>query len=501
MDLNEINNYRKYWSDYVRYQDTLSLLHWDSEVMMPEGAREERSEQIALLSTHIHKLYTGKQFDDLIGEVKHKIPRMDIGSVEALHLKKEIEVLEKERSRSKKLPVELVEEISRVTNQAHGVWASAKKNKNFSEFKDILERIVSLTKESAECYGYQEERYNALLEGYETETRAKDLEELFKHLKNSLIPLVQESKTFNNPFKNPVSSEYQSIFNQKLPEMLGLPKNSSRLDLSLHPFSTSLGAKDKRITTRFQEEDPLSSIFSVLHETGHALYEYGLGSMTEFPSPLSQFLSYGIHESQSRLWENQIGRSRAFWNYFYPIMIKDFQISHYDLPFDDFFKYVNSVQKTKIRVESDQITYNLHIILRFEIERELISGNLKVEDLPSLWNQKMKEFFDLKIENDAEGVLQDVHWSGGSFGYFPTYTLGNIYSAQLFHGFLSTHKSFWDDLEKRGDFSSLHKWLKINVWHRGKLQSPKELIKEATGAQPDSSHLVKYLKSKIQDQE
>jgi carboxypeptidase Taq len=182
-------------------------------------------------------------------------------------------------------------------------------------------------------------------------------------------------------------------------------------------------------------------------------------------------------------------------------MIKDFQIYHYDLPFDDFFRYVNTVQKTKVRVEADQITYNLHIILRFEIERELISGNLQVKDLPEIWNQKMKSFFDLKIENDAEGVLQDVHWSGGSFGYFPTYTLGNIYSAQLFHGFLSTHQSFWDDLEKRGDFSSLHKWLKINVWHRGKLHSPKELIKEATGANPDSSHLVKYLKSKIQDQE
>jgi len=356
-------------------------------------------------------------------------------------------------------------------------------------------------KESAECYGYQGERYNGLLEGYETETKAEDLDVLFKHLKNSLIPLVQEGKSFNNPFKNPVSTDYQSVFNKKLPGLLGLPENSSRLDISLHPFSTSLGRKDKRITTRIHENDPLSSIFSVLHETGHALYEFGLGSMIEYSSPLSQALSYGIHESQSRLWENQIGRSRAFWNYFYPIMIKDFQIYHYDLPFDQFFKYVNTVQKTKIRVESDQITYNLHIILRFEIERELISGNLNVEDLPSVWNKKMKEFFDLNIENDAEGVLQDVHWSGGSFGYFPTYTLGNIYAAQLFHGFFSTHQSFWDDLEKRGDFSSLHKWLKNHVWHQGKIHTPRELIHAATGSEPDSSHLVKYLKSKIQEQD
>jgi carboxypeptidase Taq len=501
MDLNELNNYRKFWSDYTRYQDTLALLHWDSEVMMPEQGRNERSEQIALLSSHIHKMYTSKQFDDYIGEVKLRIPRLDPSSIQSQHLIKEIEVLEKERNRSKKLPVELVEEFSRVTNQAHGVWASAKKNKNFAEFKESLKRIVELSKETAECYGYKDERYNGLLEGYEPDTKAGDLEELFKHLKNSLIPIVQEGKSYPNPFKSSVSTEYQTILNKKLPEILGLSQDVSRLDISLHPFSTSLGSKDKRITTRIQETDPLSSIFSVLHETGHALYEYGLGTMTEFPSPISQALSYGIHESQSRLWENQIGRSRAFWNYFYPIMLKDFQIYHYDLPFDDFFKYVNSVQKTKIRVESDQVTYNLHIILRFEIERELISGNLEVEELPSIWNEKMKEFFDLKIDNDAEGVLQDVHWSGGSFGYFPTYTLGNIYSAQLFHGFFATHNNFWDDLEKRGDFSSLHKWLKINVWHQGKLRSPRELIKEATGANPDSSYLVKYLKSKVQEQD
>ncbi|NBU99636.1 MAG: carboxypeptidase M32, partial [Spirochaetia bacterium] len=369
------------------------------------------------LSSHIHKMYTSKQFDDYIGEVKLRIPRLDPNSIQSLHLIKEIEVLEKERSRSKKLPVELVEEFSRVTNQAHGVWASAKKNKNFGEFKDSLKRIVELSRETAECYGYKEERYNGLLEGYEPDTKARDLDELFKHLKNTLIPIVQEGKSYPNPFKSSVSSEYQTILNKKLPKLLGLSDDVSRLDISLHPFSTSLGSKDKRITTRIQETDPLSSIFSVLHETGHALYEYGLGTMTEYPSPISQALSYGIHESQSRLWENQIGRSRAFWNFLYPIMLKDFQIYHYDLPFEEFFKYVNSVQKTKIRVESDQVTYNLHIILRFEIERELISGNLEVEELPAIWNEKMKEFFDLKIDNDAEGVLQDVHWSGGSFGY------------------------------------------------------------------------------------
>ena len=262
-----------------------------------------------------------------------------------------------------------------------------------------------------------------------------------------------------------------------------------------------MGAKDKRITTRYQLDDPISSIFGVLHETGHALYEFGIANMKHYPSPLSSAVSLGVHESQSRLWENQVGRSRSFWDHYYPIMLKEFSIYHYDLPFEDFYKFINSVSKSKIRVEADQVTYNLHIILRFEIERDLISKKIRVKDLPEVWNLKMKDFFDLKIDNDAEGVLQDVHWSGGSFGYFPTYTLGNIYSAQLFNKFLETHQSFWDDVSKRGNFSALNIWLNKNIYSKGRLLEPKDLIKHATGENPNSEYLIKYLKSKILEQD
>lgn len=495
---NELESYRKFWKQYTRLGDITSLLHWDSEVMMPEDGREERAEQISQLSSLSHQMFTGDESKRHIENLKNLISKTGL---ESYSLKRELEILERDRDRAIKLPLNLVERFSKLTNLAHGLWADAKKNKDFKSFEPTLSEITELSIEMAECYGYKQERYDALLEGYEVGTNASDLEKLFLHLKNSLIPIVNEGKYYPSPFKKPISVEFQKAFNEKLPELLGLPASASRLDISVHPFSTSIGAKDKRITTRYYVTDPLSSIFGVLHETGHALYEYGVGQMKDYPSPLTSAVSLGIHESQSRLWENQVGRSRAFWEYFYPILLKEFNIYHYDLPFNEFYNHVNSVNKSKIRVEADQVTYNLHIILRFEIERDLISGKIKVSDLPEVWNTKMKESFDLKIENDSEGVLQDVHWSGGAFGYFPTYTLGNIYSAQLFHHFFETHQSFWDDLIKRGDMSSLHKWLGQKVYSHGRILDPKELIKEATGEEPKSDYLIKYLKSKVQEQE
>lgn len=497
--MKELKKYREYWKELVHIENILSLLHWDSEVLIPEAARTERAEQIAYLSKLYHTKYVSSELDDILASLFQALNSLDLNDEEKFILKKELEVLNHDRYRAKKLRTELVEELSRITNLAIGIWANAKKNKNFSEFAPTLQKIILLVQEKADQYSYNTERYDALLEDYEIGVRASELEELFKHLKNSLIPLINQFQTYPNPFLKPVHKELQYFFNKKLSVLLGLPENSHRLDTSQHPFSTSLGANDKRITTRYDEVDPLSSVFAVLHETGHALYEYGLSQSKNYPSPLTVPASYGVHESQSRLWENQIGRSRPFWEFMYPTLLRDFNIYHYDLPFEKLYNYVNSVSRSKIRVKADQVTYNLHIILRFEIERELIKGSLLVKDLPEVWNSKMKEFFDLEIENDAEGVLQDIHWSGGSFGYFPTYTLGNIYAAQLFSVFLKTHQSFWDDVRSRGDFSSLVKWLTKAVYSQGKIYAPKELIKHATGEYPDSSYLEKYLKSKLRE--
>ena len=500
MKENSLSEYRKYWKELNHFRNILGLLHWDMEVNLPEKASEERSEQISLLASQTHEMLVGKKLSDLVSDLESQISVSDLPEKDFLALKREMTILKKDIDREKKLPLALVKEFSRVTSLGQSVWANARKKSSFSDFAPVLTEIVKLSQEMADCYGYTTEKYDALLEGYEEGTRAESLKKLFAGLKNSIIPLVSEAGEFSSPFKKPVGAELQKVFNEKLPASLGLRSESGRLDISSHPFSTSLGRHDQRITTRYSETDPLSSIFGVLHETGHALYEHGLAGRENYPSPIAQAVSYGMHESQSRLWENQVGRSRPFWEYYYPVMLKDYNIYHYDLPFDEFFRYVNSVSKSKIRVEADQVTYNLHIILRFEIERELINGNLSVSDLPDVWDHKMKEYFSLEIENDAEGVLQDVHWSCGSFGYFPTYTLGNIYSAQLFHKFSASNSGFWENLRTRGDVSLLNSWLEKNVYVHGRYFSPEDLIENAAGEKPDSSYLVKYLKSKILEQ-
>ncbi|MCB1157611.1 MAG: carboxypeptidase M32 [Leptospiraceae bacterium] len=497
MEKNAFTEYRKYWKELVNLQNVISILHWDSEVTMPPEARPERAGQIAQLSALQHKNFTGNHFLRLIDEAEEFIRRTK-PEKESFYLR-EIEVLRKERNRAVTLPVELVEKFSQKTNLAHGIWESARKNKNFKEFEGILSEIVELSIEMAECYGYDRNRYDALLEGYETGINVEKLDPLFMGLKNSLIPMVNEAREFPNPFKSEISERRQELFNRRLPAALGLPEDMSRLDKSSHPFSTNLGRKDFRITTRYDEKDPISSIMGVLHESGHSLYEMGVGEMEDYPSPLTASVSFGIHESQSRLWENQIGRSRAFWEYYYPSLCKDFEINHYDLPFEDLYNYLNSSAKTKIRVEADQLTYNLHIILRYEIEKELISEGLPVRELPERWNAGMKELFDLQIHNDAEGVLQDVHWSGGGFGYFPTYTLGNIYSAQFFHKFLEDTPDFWKGLMQHGDLSPLSNWLKKNIHLQGKILEPDKLIEKVCGARPKPEYLVKYLKTRLKE--
>lgn len=495
---NIIEEYRNYWKNLVNVQNVISVLHWDSEVVMPEQGRLERAEQISGLSALHHKLYTSEEFLKIIDNLENYVSKSN-DLEDSKILKREIEVLKRDRNRATKLPTSLVEKFARTTNIAHGVWVSARKNKNFKEFEPILGEIIDLNIEMAEAYTYSRNRYDALLESYEYGLTVENLDPLFKKLKNSLIPLINEAKEFSNPFKKEISEDKQELFNKKLPPALGLPTHSSRLDKSAHPFSTSLGRADLRITTRYNPNDPTTSIMAVLHETGHSLYEMGLGMMPNYPNPLSIALSYGVHESQSRLWENQIGRSRAFWDYYYPTLIKDFEISPYDLSIEDLYNYINSTSKTKVRVDADQITYNLHIILRYEIEKELISDGLKVSEIPERWNTAMKELLDLDIENDSEGALQDVHWSGGSFGYFPTYTLGNIYSAQLFHTFLSSNSNFWNEVRDSGDFSSLLIWLQENVHKKGRLYDADDLLEKVTGQKPNSDFLVKYLKAKVKE--
>ncbi len=495
--LEKFEKYRNFYREIVKISEIQSILHWDFEVMMPKDAAENRAEQMSFLAKMQHEMFTSEKLTKLAEDAKEEINQKKPENEKILF--RELEILERDRSRAMRIPPEIIEKLSKLTSISHNVWVSARKNKKFKEFEPNLSQIVEIVREIGDLYGYEEERYDALLEEYETKTTAKELGALFGDLKKSLIPLIEKSRTYPNPFKNKIDAVYQKSFNDKLSKCLGLSGSKSRLDESEHPFSTSLGKMDKRITTRYEESDPMSSIFGVLHETGHSLYELGIGEMSEYPNPLTSSVSLGLHESQSRLWENQIGRSKEFWEYFYPKMLDEFRLTSKDLDFTGLINYIRSVEKTKIRVEADQVTYNLHVILRFEIERELISGNLKVKEIPDLWNSKMKDYFGLMIENDSEGVLQDVHWSGGSFGYFPTYALGNIYSAQLFHFFLKENQSFWESVKSKGDLSTLLNWLKKKVHLNGRIFDPKDLIFQATGEYPDSKYLMKHLELQISD--
>ncbi len=492
-----LENYRKQYRKIKLFQDIASVLHWDSEVMMPEEGREYRSSQIAAVAELTHDWMTDKSFLNQIETAKKSIG--ELPEQDRSVWNRELEVLMEEKEKADKLPSEFVSEFARVTNLAHAEWATAKKDKNFKSFANRLEELVQLSKKQADYFGYTTEPYDALLDSYEKGAKAAQIQILFSELKKSLVPIVATAPKFKNPFPGPVSTDKQTKFCNRLPSLLGLTTKESRLDTSNHPFSTSLGKGDKRITTRYSETDPLSSIFGVLHETGHSLYESGLSAMPEWPTPLTEFLSLGIHESQSRLWENQVGRSLPFWEFVYPILLSDFDLTDKELPFKELYQYINSTEKTKVRVEADQVTYNLHIILRFEIERDLINGKIQVKDLPEIWNAKMKESFGLSIENDAEGVLQDIHWSMGAFGYFPTYTLGNIFSSQFFKKFTEEYPDSHNKFSAKGDFSDLLGWLRKNIHSKGKIFDVDTLMKQTTGESANSKYLISYLNGKIEE--
>jgi carboxypeptidase Taq len=505
------SEYRKLYAQLQTYRDIQSVLQWDSEVKMPRSGREARSHQIGEMSRLSHEMFTGTKFRTAIqkawDEIQTELIRTK-DSEQAMGLQKkakEIQILKERQEKTAKLPTSFVQNLAQKTSVAQGVWEEAKKNSNFQQYETVLEELVQLARQQADYYGYKKEAYDALIDDYEKSATAEFLAGMFSELKKELIPIVEKGKSYPNPFqhittnmgKGIIPQERQEAFCRRLPEALGLKSQESRLDTSSHPFSTSLGPKDKRITTRYDGSDPLSAVFGVMHEVGHSLYEAGLSEIPEAPHPIAEYLSLGIHESQSRLWENQVGRSSEFWEYYYPIALQDWGLNEKELPFADLFHYIRSVEKTKIRVEADQVTYNLHIILRFEIERDLIAGRVNVSDLPEIWNEKMKESLGIRVENDSEGLLQDVHWCMAAFGYFPTYTLGNIYSAQLYNSFLKAHPEFPGQLAQTGNTSVLLNWLRQNVHHRGKEWEVEQLITNITGSSSNIQYLIQHLNNTV----
>ncbi|MCX6762923.1 MAG: carboxypeptidase M32 [Candidatus Moranbacteria bacterium] len=405
----------------------------------------------------------------------------------------------REYERQKKLPVAFVKEMAKICSEGHNVWIKAREKSDFGIFLPYLKKIVALKRKEAELVGYKKSPYDALLDTYEPGATSEEISMIFEELKNFLVPFLKKIKNSKVKISQKIlagnfPTEQQKKFNEEVAKKIGFDFEAGRLDTSVHPFSTGFHPNDVRITTRFRKDNMFDSFFGVIHETGHALYEQGLNAK-HFGTPLGEAISHGIHESQSRMWENMVARSKNFWKYFFPKLQKQFPKPFAETKFDDFYRVINDVRPSLIRVEADEVTYSLHIILRFEIEKELIEGSIEVEDLSKIWNAKVKEYLGIKVPSDASGVLQDTHWSGGGIGYFPSYTLGNLYAAQLFN----TAKKDLINLEKEisiGQFGHLREWLREKIHIHGKMYSADGLVREVTGEPLTSQYFIDYLKKK-----
>jgi len=471
------------------------FLGWDQLVNMPLGGSEARAEQIAMLEKFTHKMFIRDELGELLESVAQA--NFDYESDEAALIR----LTRREYDRARKLSPELVEQMSRTFSLGQQIWTQAHANKDFAQFKDILQKIVDLNIQRAEAYGYQEVIYDALLDSYEPGMKTTTVTQVFNILKAELVPLVQaitpRLQTVNDAvFKQDYDESAQWDFSLAVLQAIGFDFTRGRQDRSAHPFTTSFSINDVRITNRLSKNSFPSSLLSGLHEGGHALYEQGIDLALE-GMPLAEGTSLGVHESQSRLWENIVGRSREFWQFYFPRLKQIFpnQLAKTDM--EGFYRAINRVEPSFIRTDADEVTYNLHIFLRFELEQDLLEQRLRVADLPEAWRAKMKDYLGITPPNDALGVLQDVHWSGGSIGYFPTYTLGNVLSVQFYQQALCEMPNLPEQFV-RGEFGQLLAWLRYRIHRHGRKFTANELIQRVTGAEMmDAQPYLAYIKKKF----
>ncbi len=470
---------------------TGALLSWDQEINLPPRAQEHRGAQLAWLSGRAHDLWIGEETGAWLGEAAEEVaPDSD----EAIN----IERWTHDYERAKKLPVELVERATRLESQAHEAWKEAREKSDYSLFAPLLKDLIDLAREKADRWGYAECPYDALMESYEPGATASEVRELFTPLAQELSALFQEGLS-GPPApalpEGPYPVDKQIAFNREVIEKVGFDFHRGRMDTSVHPFSSGMGPHDNRVTTRYDEGDFTSACFGILHECGHGMYEQGLPA-EKFGTPCGSSVSLGIHESQSRLWENQIGRSRAFWEYWYPVA-RNYFPQLYSMPIEDFIKYINRVERSFIRVDASELGYDLHVILRFEVEEKIFSGQLEVEGIPDFWNRRFRELIGLEVPDDCQGCLQDIHWSMGGFGYFPTYTLGSLNAAQLLEAIRQRVPDFEQQLV-RGECGTILDDLRQHVHQHGRRHLPKDLIRIATGDAPNPDHLLRYFRKKLE---
>lgn len=468
-----------------------ALMGWDQETYMPPKGAATRGRQLATISGLIHERLTSDEMRGALGEAR----------AESLAPDQEVNIREiaRDSDRAVKIPVTLVKALAETSSAAIGVWIKARQESDFPAFAPWVARLIDLQREIAEAVGYEDEPYDALLDEYEPGATTEETAAVFDSIRAPLVDLVQRIGSSGVEPRTDFLERNYPIDDQRrmgvmAAERMGFDFDAGRLDISPHPFCTHLGVNDVRLTTRYSETLPMQSFYGVIHEAGHGLYEQGHDPAHE-GTPRGASVSLGIHESQSRLWENMVGRSRAFWRYFFPEFSAIFPDNAADVSEEEVYAAVNEVKPSLIRVEADEITYNLHILLRFEIERGLFADQYAPGDLPAVWNEKMKTFLGIEPPDDSDGVLQDIHWSHGGFGYFPTYTLGNLYAAQFYRAAERDLPDLSDQIA-RGELLPLRDWLRDNIHLPGMTYRAGDLVCHVTGEPLSPDHFLSYVSAK-----
>ncbi len=491
MSNSKLNRLRELLAEVNDVGKAMAVLNWDQQCWMPSGGARARGEQLATLAGLVHRLFTTEEMGGLLNDL--------LASNLTGDEKRLVEETKYDYDRSRCLPESFVKEFTEARSAGFDAWRHARAANDFPAFRPALERILELTRQKAEYCGYEGSPYNALLEDYERGVSSDHVRAVFKPLAQRQKDLV--ARIMASPNAPDVSwvhrnwvAEGCSNFGRKVLEAIGYDFNRGRRDPAPHPFCTDFDIDDVRITTRHCEDLLFSSVMAELHEAGHALFEMGLPREWR-RTTLCSAPGLGIHESQSRLWENIVGRSRPFWRHFFPMLRAEFPTEMAHLTAEDAYAAANEVRPSLIRVEADEVTYNLHVVIRFELETALIEGNLSVADLPAAWNEKYRDYLGIDVPSDADGCMQDVHWSEGLIGYFPTYALGNLYSAQLWEKLEADTPDVWQRVES-GDFSPILSWLREHVHRVGRRRLGPQIVEDATGRAPEAEPYLRYLEKK-----
>jgi carboxypeptidase Taq len=490
-DLEKLAEFKDYIRNIEYLESACEVLSWDLEVYIPDKGVPYRSEMLGYLSGELYKLQTSEKMKNYI-DYFLKVDDLDITAYAMLMNAK------KEYDETKKIPEKRFIEYSILTASAGPIWQKAKVSSDYNLFKPYLQKIIDFNKEFIGYWGFKACKYDTLLDLYEPGITVEKLDKVFGELKEAIVLLLEKIKASNVKindefFKKKFTKEEQKDFNEYVLKKMGFDFEAGRVDESEHPFTTEFCNSDVRITNHYHENEFRSALFSAIHEGGHAIYEQDIpddliGTM------LAHGVSMGIHESQSRFYENIVGRSEEFWEYFYPEVQKRFP-QFEGVSLEDFYKGINIVKPSQIRTEADELTYSIHVIIRYEIEKAFINGDVDIDKLPELWNEKYEEYLGVRPENDTTGILQDTHWSGGSIGYFPSYALGNLYGAQ----FLKSMERDIPDLYVRianGNLEVIHEWLKEKIHKYGSIYKPVELIKMVTGEELTAKYFIEYLNRK-----